>query len=43
VYRPPRNQIVLPGVTGVGWFKAVCRSHGLVIDPSPDGAPLGDA
>ncbi len=43
VYLPPRNQIVLPGVTGAGWLKAVCRSHGLVRDPSPSGEPLGDA
>jgi len=43
VYLPPRNQIVLPGVTGPGWFKAVCRSHGLLSDPSPDAEPLGDA
>ena len=43
VYRPPRNQIVLPGVTGAGWLKAVCRSHGLVRDPSPSGEPVGDA
>src|SRR6266513_6162523 len=43
VYLPPRNQIVLPVVTGAGWLNAVCRSHGLVTDPSPRGEPLDDA
>jgi hypothetical protein len=43
VYVPPRNQMVLPGVTTAGWLKAVGRSHGLANDPSPDGVPVGEA
>src|SRR3989442_1453144 len=42
VYIPPRNQIVLPGVTSAGPARAVAKSHGLVNDPSPDGEPVGD-
>jgi hypothetical protein len=42
VYIPPRNQIVLPGVTAAGPARAVAKSHGSVNDPSPDGDPVGD-
>src|SRR2546423_2002795 len=42
VYIPPRNQIVLPGVTSAGPARAVAKSHGSVNDPSPDGEPVGD-
>src|ERR1041384_3814526 len=42
VYIPPRNQIVLPGVTSAGPARAVAKSHGLANDPSPDGEPVGD-
>src|SRR5438034_5192727 len=37
VYVPPRNQIVLPGVTAAGPLSAVARSHGLANEPSPEG------
>ena len=42
VYIPPRNQIVLPGVTAAGPARAVAKSHGSVNDPSPDGEPVGE-
>src|SRR6266699_1797724 len=42
VYVPPRNQIVLPGVTAAGPARAVAKSHGSVNDPSPDGEPVGE-
>src|SRR5207245_8192436 len=42
VYSPPRNQIVLPGVTAAGPLSAVAKSQGLVKDPSPEGEPVGD-
>src|SRR6266516_280112 len=43
VYVPPRNQIVLPGVTAAGPLSAVARSHGFANDPSPKGEPSGEA
>src|SRR6266550_620527 len=42
VYIPPRNQIVLPGVTAAGPSRAVAKSHGLANDPSPEGEPVGE-
>src|SRR5206468_3709079 len=41
-YVPPRNQIVLPGVTAAGPSRAVAKSQGLANDPSPDGPPVGE-
>src|SRR6266404_560579 len=41
-YVPPRNQIVLPGVTTVGPLRAVAKSHGFANEPSPEGEPVGD-
>src|SRR6266566_3236837 len=43
VYVPPRNQIVLPGVTAAGPLNAVPKSHGFPSDPSPEGEPVGEA
>jgi len=43
VYVPPRNQIVLPGVTAAGPLSAVAKSHGFANDPSPEGEPVGEA
>src|SRR5215475_6224257 len=39
-YLPPRTQMVSPGLTEDGPFKAVCRSHGLLMLPSPPELPV---
>src|SRR6266571_5585642 len=43
VYVPPRNQIVLPGVTAAGPLRAGTRSHGFANEPSAEGEPVGEA
>ena len=42
-YMPPRSQMVSPGLTAAGPLRAVARSHGRAMLPSPVGAPLGAA